>query len=230
MTRQNPDLHLLQLTGEDQRSLEDKRWIYIWMSLGPLIGQSVAYTVQLHQAVRDPFVIYGYPVVASLLMAGVLWNLLGGYSRLVGSVAVVLVSLVAVAHSVAFALDPHLPGMLLYINTGSYWTLAINASFILTFMRIRPAATLIAALFVVVAALPWLLNPAAFAPFAVPLLRSQVTLLTLLVTMGCLAWYRARFKERAAEALMLRELALTDLFVPAGRPGEFSQNPVSRSS
>ena len=218
MTRRNPDLHLLQLTGEDQRSLEDKRWIYIWMSLGPLIGQSVAYAVQLHQSVQDPFVIYGYPVVASLLMAGVLWNLLGGYSRTVGSVAVVLVSLVAVAHNVAFALHPNLPGMLLYLNTGSYWTLAINASYILTFMRIRPAATLIALLFVVAVVLPWLLNPAAFAPFAVPLLRSQATLLTLLITMGCLAWYRARFTERATEALMLRELALTDLFVPAGRP------------
>ena len=228
MPRRNPDLHLLQLTGEDQRSLEDRRWIYIWMSLGPLIGQSVAYAVQLRQSVQDPFVIYGYPVVASLLMAGVLWNLLGGYSRAVGSVAVVLVSLVAVAHNVAFALQPHFPGMLLYVNTGSYWTLAISASYILTFMRIRPAATLIAVLFVVAAVLPWRLNPAAFAPFAVPLLRSQATLLTLLVTMGCLAWYRARFTERATEALMLRELALTDLFVPAGRPGECPGDAESR--
>ena len=213
MIRHNPEVYLLHLTGEEQRSTEDKRWIYIWTSLAPLIGLSVAYAVQLHQVVRDLYVLYGFPVVASLLMASVLWNLLGGYSRTVGYVAVVFVSLVTLTHNAIFALQPNFPALPLYVNTASYWTLAVNAGFILTFLRIRAAVVLVAALFLTVVCLPWLLNPVGFTPFAAPLVRSQAMLFTLLLTMVCLAWYRARFTERAAEALMLRELTFTDLFV-----------------
>lgn len=216
MPRHNSDIHLLQLTGEEKRSIEDKRWIYIWTSLVPLCGMSAAYTAQIHlrQSVQDPYVVYGFPVVASLLMASALWNLLGGYSDMVGRVAVGLVLLVALAHNVIFVLHPNLPVLPVYVNTSSYWTLATNAGFIFTFLRIRPAVMLVTTLFGAVVALPWLLNPAVFLPFIGPLLRSQAMLLTLLLMMGCLAWYRARFTERATEALMLRELTLTDLFVP----------------
>lgn len=216
MTRQSPDLHLLQLTGEERRTIEDKRWLYIWTSLIPLVGFSAAYAAQLRQPVQDPYVASAFPVVAALLAASVLWNLLGGVSRAVGHVAVVLVALVALLHNVTFVLHPNFPALPLYVSTNSYWTLVTNAGFILTILRVGPAVALVAALYVVVVALPWILNPVTFAPFAAPLLRSQAMLLSVLITMCWLAWYRARFTERATEALMLRELSLTDLFVPSG--------------
>lgn len=215
MARSTADLYLLQLTGEEQRSLEEKRWIYIWTSLAPLIGLSAAYMVQLRQPTQDPFVVFGFPLVAPLLLCSILWNLLGGYSRMVGYLAVVLVSVIALAHNLTFVLKPNFPELPLYINTASYWTLATNAGFILTYLPFRVAASLVIFLFSLVVALPWVVNPAAFIPFAGPLLRSQAMLFTLLLTLISLAWYRARFTERAVEAMMLRELMITDLFVPA---------------
>lgn len=214
MNQRSTNLYLLQITGEEQRSLEEKRWIYIWTSLVPLIGLSAAYTVQLHQPIQESFVVFGFPIVASMLVCSILWNLLGGYSQMVGYLAVILVSIVALAHNLTFALQPHLPELPLYINTGPYWTLSTNSGFILTFLPFRLAVRLVALLFSLVIAMPWVVNPVLFAPFVSPLIRSQAILLTLIIILISLAWYRNRFTERAVEAMMLRELMITDLFVP----------------
>ena len=218
MAERTHALHLLRLSGEEQRSLQDKRWFLIWTSLAPLIGLSAAYAVQLHQSVQDPYVIYGFPLVGSLLLCAVLWNLLGGYSLVVERLALVLSVLVALAHNVSFALKPNLPTPPLYVSSSSYWTLAAVAGFILLVLPITVAVRVIVLMFGAAVALPWLLNSSLFGPFAAALLRAQAMLLTLLLFLICLAWYRQRFVDRAMEALLLRELALTDLFAPTAVP------------
>lgn len=218
MANRDRDLYLLQLSGEEYRSLEDKRWIYIWTSIIPLVGLTITYFFQLSQPIQEPYVIYGFPIIGLLLITSVLWNIFGGFSPHIEKVVAVVVCLSTLAQNLSFVLKPDFPVHPLYINSGSYWTLALVAGFIFTALSLRQAIYAVCLLYLVVVSLPWLLNPHAFQPYAVPLFRSQGITATVLLMMGCLAWYRQRFVERATEALLLRRLALTDLFPAEPRP------------
>ncbi len=220
MTRSQQDLPMLLTTGEVQASLEDRRWFTIGLLLLPLIGLTASYVAELRQPVQEAYVIYLYPASALLLSGGVVWNLLRGPTVLADRLGLGLVGLTVLAQNVGFALEPHLPEHNLFINTGPYWGIATAAGAALTQLPLRLATRLVAGYFVLIASLPWLLNVQAFLPHAAPLIRAQSSCLTVLLGMISLAWYRMRFTERATEALLLRELTLTDLFAPL--PGESS--------
>ncbi|MGY2896723.1 hypothetical protein [Deinococcus sp. UYEF24] len=220
MNRSRQDLPTLLTTGEVQASLEDRRWFIIGLLLLPLIGLTASYVAELRQPVQEAYVIYLYPVSALLLSGGVVWNLLRGPAVLTDRLGIGLVGLAVLGQNVGFALEPHLPDHNLFVNTGPYWGVAMAAGAALIQLPLRPATRLVVGYFALLASLPWLLNAHAFLPHAAPLIRAQSSCLTVLLGMISLAWYRMRFTERATEALLLRELALTDLFAPL--PGESS--------
>lgn len=212
MDAREHDLHLLHITGDERRSFEEKRWIFICLTLVPFISFTATYALQLTQPVREPYVIYGYPIIMPLMIGSILWNLLGGYSRLAERVTVVCLAVTAFLHNLSFALQPTLPESPSFVGTASYWTLVLDATVIMLLLPARQAATLIMTLYAVCVALPWVLNFDAFRPYLLAMIRAQTVTFSVLLATLCLAWYRQRYVERAQEALMLRQLATTDLF------------------
>jgi hypothetical protein len=217
------DLHLLHITGDERRSFEEKRWIFICLTLVPFISFTATYALQLTQPVQEPYVIYGYPIIMPLMIGSILWNLLGGYSRLAERVTVVILVVTALLHNLSFALQPTLPESPSFVGTASYWTLVLDATVIMLLLPARQAAALIMTLYAVCVALPWVLNFDAFRPYLLAMIRAQTVTFSVLLATLCLAWYRQRYVERAQEALMLRQLATTDLFnlssVAPAQPG-----------
>lgn len=206
------DLHLLHIAGDERRSFEEKRWIFICLTLVPFISFTATYALQLTQPVQEPYVIYGYPIIMPLMIGSILWNLLGGYSRLAERVTVVILAALVVLHNLSFALQPTLPESPSFVGTASYWTLVLDATVIMLLLPARQAATLVVTLYAVCVALPWVLNFDVFRPYLLAMIRAQTVTFSVLLATLCLAWYRQRYVERAQEALMLRQLATTDLF------------------
>ncbi|MCD0169454.1 hypothetical protein [Deinococcus sp. 23YEL01] len=212
MDAREHDLHLLHITGDERRSFEEKRWIFMLLLLSPLIGLTATYAVQLTQPVREPYVIYLYPVMAPVMLGALLWNLLGGYSRLAERITVVVQVALALLHNLSFALQPTLPDSPSFVGSASYWTLVLNACVILLLVPVQRAVWLVVTLYLVCVALPWALNFDVFRPYLAAMVRTQGMVLSVLLAILCLAWYRQRYVERAREAMMLRQLATTDLF------------------
>lgn len=212
MDAREHDLHLLHITGDERRSFEEKRWIFVLLILSPLIGFTATYAVQLTQPVQEPYVIYLYPIMAPVMLGALLWNLLGGYSRLAERIAVAVQVALALLHNLSFALQPTLPDSPSFVGSASYWTLVLNACVILLLVPVQRAAWLVVTLYLVCVALPWTLNFDVFRPYLGAMIRTQGGVFSVLLAMLCLAWYRQRYVERAREALMLRQLAITDLF------------------
>ncbi|GGR74157.1 hypothetical protein GCM10008959_39250 [Deinococcus seoulensis] len=239
------DLHLLHITGDERRSFEEKRWIFMLLLLSPLIGLTATYAVQLTQPVREPYVIYLYPVMAPVMLGALLWNLLGGYSRLAERITVVVQVALALLHNLSFALQPTLPDSPSFVGSASYWTLVLNACVILLLVPVQRAVWLVVTLYLVCVALPWTLNFDVFRPYLAAMVRTQGMVFSVLLAILCLAWYRQRYVERAREAMMLRQLATTDLFAvrpdlsaeraggtvagPAGRPSTDDPIPSART-
>ncbi|GGJ77038.1 hypothetical protein [Deinococcus aquiradiocola] len=216
MEGQGHDLHLLHITGDERRSFEEKRWIFVFLTLAPLIGLTATYAVQLTQPVREPFVMYSYPVMAPIMLGSMLWNLLGGYSRLAERITVVLLAVLAVLHNLSFALKPTLPESPSFVGSASYWTLVLHACVILLLLPVRQAGHLVGTLYLICVALPWVLNAETFTPYLGAMIRTQGATFSVLLAILCLAWYRQRYVDRAREALMLRQLAISDLFSSSG--------------
>lgn len=187
----------------------------MFLTLVPLITLTATYAVQLKQTVREPYVIYSYPIIAPVMLGALLWNLLGGYSRLAERITVVVLIVLAVLHNLSFALQPTLPESLSFVGSASYWTLVLNACVILLLLPVRQAARLVVGLYLVCMALPWALNAETFRPYLGAMVRTQGAVLSVLLAILCLSRYRQRYVERAREALMLRQLALSDLFASA---------------
>ena len=74
-------------------------------------------------------------------------------------------------------------------------------------------------LYVICVALPWIVNFDVFRPYVAAMVRTQGATFSVLLAILCLAWYRQRYVDRAREALMLRQLVMTDLFVTQGTAG-----------
>lgn len=212
MDAREHDLHLLHITGDERRSFEEKRWIFVCLTLSPLITFTVTYAVQITQPVQEPYVIYVYPILAPMMLGVIVWNLLGGYSRVAERIVVVVQVVLALLFNLSFAVQPTLSVSPSFVNSASYWGLVLNACVILLLVPIRRAAWLVMALYVVCVALPWTLNFDAFRPHLAAMVRTQGGVFSVLLAILCLAWYRQRYVERAREALMLRQLATTDLF------------------
>ncbi|WP_295821876.1 hypothetical protein [uncultured Deinococcus sp.] len=213
------DLHLLHITGDERAAFEEKRWIFVFLTLSPLIGLTATYAVQLTQPVREPFVMYAYPIMAPLMLGALLWNLLGGYSRVAERVTVVVLAALAILHNVSFAVQPTLPESASFVGSASYWTLVLHACVILLLLPVRRAAALVVTLYVICVALPWIVNFDVFRPYVAAMVRTQGATFSVLLAILCLAWYRQRYVDRAREALMLRQLVMTDLFVTQGTAG-----------
>jgi len=217
---QGHDLQLLHIAGDERRSFEEKRWIFVFLGLVPLIGMTATYAVQLTQPVREPFVMYLYPVLAPIGLGAMFWNLLGGYSRLAERITVAVLAVLAFLHNLSFALKPTLPESPSFVGSASYWTLVLDACVILLLLPVRQAVRLVVALYLVCAALPWLLNAKTFLPYLSAMIRVQSMTFSVLLAVLCLAWYRQRYVDRAREALMLRQLAISDLFGPTAHPDD----------
>lgn len=210
----------MHITGDERRSFEEKRWIFVFLTLIPLITLTATYAVQLKQTVREPYVIYLYPVIAPVMLGSLLWNLLGGYSRLADRITVVVLVVLSVLHNLSFALKPTLPESPSFVGSASYWTLELCACVILLLLPARQATRVVVGLYVVCVALPWVLNAETFRPYLGAMVRTQGGALSVLLAILCLSWYRQRYAERAREALMLRQLALSDLFASGTAPTE----------
>lgn len=236
MDAREHDLHLLHITGDERRSFEEKRWIFILLLLSTLIGFTATYAVQITQPVQELYVIYMYPIMAPVMLGALLWNLLGGYSRMAERITVVVQLVLGLLHNLSFALQPTLPDSPSFVGSASYWTLVLNACVILLLVPVRRAAWLVASLYLTCAALPWALNFEVFRPYLAAMVRTQGMTFSVLLTILCLAWYRQRYVERAREALMLRQLATTDLFsvqtadFMAGQVAGAAARPAERPS
>ncbi|MXV19615.1 hypothetical protein [Deinococcus xianganensis] len=228
MDTRDHDLYLLNVTGEERRSFEEKRWVFVLLTLIPLVTITTTYMVQLHQTVREPYIILLYPVLGPVMLAACLWNVLGGYSRAAENVTAAVLVVLALLHNLSFALAPLLPGTPSYVGTGSYWTLMLNAGTLLLLLPMRRAAGLVVGLSAACLALPWVLNFSAFTPYAGAMIRAQGNAVTVLLVLLCLAWYRQRFEDRAREALMLRQLMATDLLLPAAAPPDATAADLHR--